>query len=208
MRNTAKKSHKGAKIFAAIILSLLALVLIAYFIPFFVMLGGMHGNIGSDSRVMIIFGYQLDDNGMAPILKSRLDTAIDYIETHPNVTVIVSGGNGNEKFSSEAQCMRDYLVENGVAEAQIIVEDKATTTVENIKYSLQIISERNLDVENGVIMVSSDFHLARIRTLAKRAGVKFAVNTLSAPTMPASAKHLMRLREPFAMIIDFLTAKF
>ena len=55
------------------------------------------------------------------LLQDRLDTALDYWEAHPEVTVVVSGGQGSNEPASEARCMADYLMDGGVPEDCSIV---------------------------------------------------------------------------------------
>ena len=200
-----KKVFKAIGIVLLVIVALVVLCFVASLIGVF---AGSHSEIQGDPQVMLIFGYKLDGEDMPSLLKSRLDSALGYLAEHPDMTVIVSGGKGDGESMSEAQRMYDYLTEQGVDGSQIIVEDKASTTAENIGFSLDLIKQNDIDISGGVLLVSNEFHLARIRMLWKRAGNPAVANTLAAPSEPTSQKALMHLREPFALIIDFLSAKF
>ena len=69
-------------------------------------------------------------------LKSRLDTAIEYLNiTKDDTYIVVSGGQGNGENISEAKAMQRYLIQKGIEEEKIILEDKSTSTNENFKYS-------------------------------------------------------------------------
>ena len=65
-------------------------------------------------------------------MKLRLDKAIEYYHSNKDINIIVSGGQGKDEIMTEALAMKNYLVENNVDEEKIILEDKATTTLENI----------------------------------------------------------------------------
>ena len=199
---------KVMRIVGIILIVVIILALICFIVPLIAVFAGSHSDIEGEPSVMIVFGYKLDGGEMQSLLKCRLDTATEYLSEHPNMTVIVSGGKGDGEHMSEAQCMYDYLVEKGVDEARILKEDASATTVENIRFCLDLIEERGVDASNGVLLVSNEFHLARIRMLWKRAGNKYPASTLAAPSEPTSQKALMHLREPFALLMDFLSAKF
>ncbi len=200
--------RKVMKLIGILLLIVVILVLVCFIAPLIAVFAGSHSDIEGEPSVMIVFGYKLDGDKMQSLLQNRLDAAIDYAEEHPDMTIIVSGGKGDGEHQSEAQCMYDYLVEKGIDSERILIEDRSATTVENIRFCLELIEERNIDASEGVLLVSNEFHLARIRMLWKRAGNKYAASTLAAPSTPASQKALMHLREPFALLFDFLSAKF
>ncbi len=201
------KRRKALKIVAIMLIVILVAFLVAFFTPFFIMIAGRDGDVHGDPRVMIVLGGMHNGYEMSACLESRMEAALKYIREHEGITVIVSGGFVDDKQMSEAECMAHYLVERGVSESAILKEDRATTTVENIRFSLEMIDEKGLDVSGGVIVVTNDFHFARTRMLFARADDDIDLSTLAAPT-PASEKAAIYLREPFAMIFDFLSAKF
>ena len=63
------------------------------------------------------------------MLKHRLDAAYDYLTEHPDVPVIVCGGQGPDESISEAQCMYEYLTKKGIAAERITQEDRSTSTI-------------------------------------------------------------------------------
>ena len=69
-------------------------------------------NIVGEPKVMVIFGCQVKPDGPSILLRDRLDTALDYLEAHPDMTVVVTGGKGDDEHMSEAQCMYNYLTEH------------------------------------------------------------------------------------------------
>lgn len=207
MEKTSAK-RKVAKIAIAILIILMAAILLCYVAPLCAVLAGSKTNVTGDPQIMVIFGYKLDEDGMPPMLKSRLDAALGYLKDHPDVTVVVSGGKGVGEFESEAVCMRDYLVEHGANSQNILMEDNSSTTVENVANTLALLRQNECDLSGGMIAVSNGFHLTRIKMLLKRADKSLSVSTIAAPVPSASDKMLMHLREPFTLLIDFLTAKF
>lgn len=71
--------------------------------------------------------------------------------------------------------MKKYLVEAGISEDKVIMEDLATSTVENFKYSTQII-KTTLGDQAQVAYISNDFHIFRAGILAKNAGIENATH--------------------------------
>ena len=84
---------------------------------------------------MIVLGAKVNGTEVSKTLKLRLDKAIEYYNKHKDINIIVSGGQGNNEGITEALAMKNYLVSNGVNINNIIEENKATTTLENIMYS-------------------------------------------------------------------------
>ena len=97
---------------------------------------------------IIIHGAGLDGPRPTPLLAGRIDKALElWNKQHQHGKFVVSGGQGADEIVSEAQAMRDYLLEKGVPADAILMEDKSTTTWENLKNSLAIINaDRATDV--------------------------------------------------------------
>lgn len=187
---------------------LLTLVLIGTFffaIMFGLVMVGAHDVIRGDPQVMIVLGCRVMPGGEPSILlQDRLDTALDYLDDHPDMTVVVSGGQGSNEPTSEAACMADYLEEHGVDADQILLEDESSNTKENLIYSRELLEEQGVDVgEEGVLVVSNGFHLTRSRMLAERFGYGH-VSTLAAPTTHIPSRIQMYIREPLALVKSFL----
>lgn len=121
-------------------------------------------------NTMIILGAKVNEDGISKTLKRRLDKAIEYYNTNKNINnIIVSGGQGSDEVVTEALAMKNYLVKNGVSKDKIIMEDKATTTLENIIFSKKIITDKNL--KGKVLIVTSDYHLFRGQIIASILGI-------------------------------------
>lgn len=97
---------------------------------------------------IIIHGAGLDGPRPTPLLAGRIDKALElWNKQHQHGKFVVSGGQGADEVISEAQAMRDYLLKKDVPADAILMEDKSTTTWENLKNSLAIINaDRATDV--------------------------------------------------------------
>ena len=90
---------------------------------------------------IIIHGAGLDGPRPTPLLAGRIDKALElWNKQHQHGKFVVSGGQGADEVVSEAQAMRDYLLDKSVSAEAILMEDKSTTTWENLRYSLAIIN--------------------------------------------------------------------
>lgn len=147
----------------------------------------------------------MEDWGPSVLLQDRLDEALDYLEEHPDMTVVVSGGQGSNEPTTEARAMADYLMAAGVSEEQILLEDQSHNTNENLRYSLQLLEEEGYDPADGVVVVSNGFHLTRVRMLWDRAaGGDENLSTLAAPSSHLPTLLKMYIREPLALVKSFV----
>ncbi len=142
---------------------------------------------------IIIHGAGLDGPRPTPLLAGRIDKALElWKKQHQHGKFVVSGGQGADEIVSEAQAMRDYLLEKGVPAAAILMEDKSTTTWENLRYSLAVIradrtsaaaddapaggsvtsNDAPADSEFTTAVVTSDFHVFRCAEYAHNLGIK------------------------------------
>lgn len=104
---------------------------------------------------IIIHGAGLDGTRPTPLLAGRIDKALElWNKQHQQGKFVASGGQGADEVVSEAQAMRDYLLEKGVPADAILMEDKSTTTWENLRNSIAVIradhtSAASNDAANG-----------------------------------------------------------
>lgn len=198
-------SYKGRRIppVLKLFLTLALLGLLVFGALLGQVLGGAHDNISGDPQVMVILGCQLHDWGPSVMLQDRLDKALDYLKDHPEVVVVVSGGQGENEPTSEAQGMADYLAEHGFNRENIILESQSHNTNQNLRWSAQHLAEAGIDIKDGVIIVSNGFHLTRAKLLAGRAGYE-NVSTLAAPSSHVVSRLKMYIREPLALVKSFV----
>ena len=198
-------SYKGRRIppVLKLFLTLALLGLLVFGALLGQVLGGAHDDISGDPQVMVILGCQLHDWGPSVMLQDRLDKALDYLKDHPEVVVVVSGGQGENEPTTEAQGMADYLVDHGFARENILLETQSHNTHQNLTYSARHLEEAGVDIREGVVIVSNGFHLTRAKMLAGRAGYE-NVSTLAAPSSHLPSRLKMYIREPLALVKSFV----
>lgn len=169
-----------------------------------VVLAGSHDDVRGDPQVMLVLGCQVHSWGPSVLLQDRLNTALDYWEEHQELTIVVSGGQGDDEPTSEARAMADYLMERGVPEENILLEERSHNTDQNLRCSIQVLAEAGYDATGNILIVSNGFHLARVRMLWGRAcGTTENLSTLAAPSSHIGARLSMYLREPLALLKSF-----
>ena len=120
---------------------------------------------------VIILGAGVNGEAPSYTLKTRLRAGLEVLEENPGAMCIVSGGQGPGEDITEAECMCQWLVENGVAPERILKEEKSTNTKENIQNSLRVLKEYGGTPEDGIVVVTSEFHTLRAKLIAAKHGV-------------------------------------
>lgn len=114
------------------------------------------------------------------MLKDRLDSALIYLREHPQAMCIVTGGKGSDEPCTEASVMALYLQREGIAADRILLEECATSTRENMEFSMQIIRDKGLSTD--LVVATQEFHQYRAACLARRAGAgEITALTCSSP---------------------------
>ena len=116
----------------------------------------------TDELCIVALGFQLNPDGtMRDELIERLTVVLNSAEKYPHALIVCTGGGtaAENESATEAGKMAEWLIENGIAENRVIVEDKSVTTAQNAIYTFDILAERYPQVKQLVI-VSSDYHIA------------------------------------------------
>lgn len=116
----------------------------------------------TDELCLVVLGFQLNPDGsMRDELVERLQVALASAEKYPHALVVCTGGGtaAANKDATEAGCMAQYLMEQGLAPERIIVEDRSQTTAQNAAFTCQILAEQYPQVRQLAIL-SSDYHIA------------------------------------------------
>ena len=151
------------------------------------------GSQDEDFDYLLVLGAKVRMDGPSLSLQNRIDAAYEYLIAHPDTVAILSGGKGTDEPVTEAACMYDRLVTKGINPNRLWKEDKATSTWENLKFTLDLVESKTgtRPVKLGVI--SSEYHLFRASLFAKEHGVEFV--GIPAKTTKISLKVNYFLRE-------------
>lgn len=124
------------------------------------------GEADTACQYVIVLGAGVRGTEPSLILSSRINSAYTYLTEHPEVVCIVSGGQGTGENISEAQCMYEHLVAKGIDPERIWLEDRSTSTRENLRYSLALIEEKTGQRSGQAAVLSNEFHLFRANFFA------------------------------------------
>ena len=143
---------------------------------------------------IVIFGAAEYNGTPSPVLKARLDHAQDLDDRDLAPVLITTGGSGGDPRFTEGGVARDYLIQQGVAEAKILSETRSETTYESVKAVADILHARHA---RTCIAVSDGFHLYRIKLMFRALGITAYASP--APDSPIeddpSLRSLYTLRE-------------
>lgn len=131
-------------------------------------------------------------------IEARMEKACEYLIDNPETKVIVTGGQGPDEEMTEAEYMRKGLIRRGIDASRIIIENRSTSTAENLEYSKALISESKA----SIAIVSNNYHIFRALGIA---GKYFGGDIYGIPmdSNPISLPHYM-VREFFTVAVDSL----
>lgn len=157
------KSRKRLRLMFSVMLFLLITAMLLTLVP---IVGASRGTPEAESEYLIVLGAGVNGTEPSLSLRERINAAFSYLTAHPSAVAIVSGGQGPGEHISEAQCMFHELTAMGIAPERIWMEDQATSTLENLRLSLDVISAHTGVRPEKVAIISSEYHLYRANMFA------------------------------------------
>ncbi len=145
-----------------------------------------------EADVAVVLGNTVNPDGTpSNRLAARLDMAVELYRRGLFKNVVVSGGVGREGFD-EAEVMKDYLVNQGVPRASIVVDSLGVTTAATAKNTAAL---AKLHGWSRVLVVSQYFHIPRCRLALSQAGL--------APVFSAHARYF-ELRDLYSILREIV----
>lgn len=190
----------------------------------------------ANAEYVIVLGAQVRGEVPTLVLSARIRAAAEYLNEHPQAIAVASGGKGGGENISEAEAIRRGLIRLGISEDRILLEDRSTSTAENLRFSAEVIQkyerEKAADSETvgaeiaaatetadsvqnvtpvrfvpkQVVLVTNDFHVFRAVKLAKNLGYT-SVSGLGATEFFAVTIQYY-VREFFAIGLEILRGNF
>ncbi len=165
------------------------------FVEYFVLSAAFQTPKGGLDAIVILGARVNEDGQPSGSLNERICTAADYLRRNPGTAVVASGGQGEDEPMSEAQCIYDHLVAAGIDPGRIMIEDRSTSTVENLSNSFALLEGRAAQV--GI--VTNDFHIFRAVSVGRKLG-GFVLSAVPARSSPFGFVHYA-MREFFALCV-------
>lgn len=146
-------------------------------------------------QTVIVLGCRVKGDEPSLALVKRVDAAYRFLLNNPNSVAILSGGQGRDENLSEALCMQKLLYDRGILKDRLILEDKSTSTDENIRFSLELMAQFGMKKEAAI--ATSEYHQKRAKLICNRYGLSStAVSSRTKLTLLPT----FLLREVFAEI--------
>lgn len=179
------------------------LILLSICILFFLfveicILTGFGSDAPENADYLIVLGAKVRGETPSLALQYRIESAYAYLSENPDTICVASGGQGSDEVISEAECIRDILVNMGISPDRILTEDRSTSTAENLVYSKELIGDESA----SVVIVSNNFHVFRAKALARKCGFE-KVYGIGA-RMPIGLLPHYLLREFVSVVVDTL----
>ena len=145
------------------------------------------------AQAIVVLGAAQYAGKPSPVLRARLDHALDLWNRHLATLLILTGGTGSGDTTSEAAVGRSYAKKRGVPDSSILVESEGRTTSESMRAVAGMLEVRGLQ---SALLVSDPFHMLRLRILARRFG--FTPYTSPTQTSPISPNREQRWKYIFS----------
>ena len=140
------------------------------------------------SDAIVVLGAAQYVGRPSPVLRARLDHALDLWQRGLAPRLIFTGGTGVGDTVSEAAVSRLYALKHGVPDTAILMENEGRTTRESLAAVSVIMHARQM---RTAILVSDPFHMLRLRILSTQYGVD--AYTSPTKTSPISANKAQAL---------------
>lgn len=190
------KRHKVLNLLRKLLLGVFTVIFIIFLIVEANIVISMNSGEKCSTDCLIILGAGIFSDQPSPVLQSRIDTAYDYLIENPRTIVIVSGGQGPGEKISEGKCIANTLMEKGISENRIIIENQSKTTAESLKFSSILIPD---DIR-VIGIVTNNFHVFRSVSTAK-SFFNCRVFGISAPYSGVLLPHYL-MREFITFCVD------
>lgn len=187
-----RKYPKDARILRRVFTVILCIGLIVVGITEAIIIEASFGDPKEHCDYVVVLGAKVRPDGPSVSLMDRIHAAADYLNEHPDVIAIVSGGQGADEPMTEAQCMHDELIALGIDESRIWTEDSATSTWENLQFSLDLIEEKTGVRPEKIGILSSEYHLFRASLFADACGVESVGIPAATSRLSQKINHFMR----------------
>lgn len=150
------------------------------------------GDPEAQCQYILVLGAKVREDGPSLSLMDRIRAAYDYLEAHPEVVAIASGGQGADEPMSEAQCIRENLIAMGIEPDRVWLEDRSASTWANLNYSLELIEEKTGSRPETLGVVSSEYHMLRIDMMGRDCGIQVVGIPANTSRFSQKLNHFMR----------------
>jgi uncharacterized SAM-binding protein YcdF (DUF218 family) len=116
----------------------------------------------------LVLGAAVSNDHPTPVFEERIRHAVDLYNAGQVKVLVMSGGRDPHDKLSEAVAARDWAVAQGVPASAILLEDQSRTTLQNMRFTRQLLSAHNI---GRVLVVSDPLHMKRAVDMARDNGL-------------------------------------
>jgi uncharacterized SAM-binding protein YcdF (DUF218 family) len=148
----------------------------------------------------LVLGAAQWNGDPSPVLRARLDHALELYRRGQVRQIILTGGVGSGDTTSEAAAGKQYLIDRGMAADALLLEEQGTTTWESLRNAAPLARTNRI---GAVLLVSDPFHMLRSIKMARDLGlIAYGSPTRSSPIAAGSAEETRYiLREAWAYMV-------
>ena len=163
------------------LLKLLLLVLILYLVANFIDVWvASRADVEAPAPAAIVLGAAQYNGEPSPVLKARLDRALElYTESQVDLVVVTGGGKPGDT-TTEAKTGYDYLRAAGIPDEALLLEVQGVSTYESIGAAARILRGRNI---SEAILVTDSYHSRRAQLVAEEFGMEAQVALVGSPSV-------------------------
>lgn len=112
----------------------------------------------------VVLGAAVWGERLSPVFQERVNHAINLYRAKRVRKLIFTGGRGNADEETEASAARRFALESGIPAADILTEEKSTSTYENLLFTKPVLESNGIKT---VLLVSDPLHLKRSIEIAE-----------------------------------------
>jgi uncharacterized SAM-binding protein YcdF (DUF218 family) len=184
-REAARKAAEKARQVTRLIRRILSIMVVTVFVLWIASVSAVvmwsKRDEARPAQAIVVLGAAQYAGRPSPVLRARLDHALELWNEHLASLLILTGGTGAGDTTSEAAVGRTYAKKHGVPDTAILEENAGRTTSESMRAVAGMLEVRGLQ---SAVLVSDPFHMLRLRILARRFG--FTPYTSPTKTSPIS----------------------
>lgn len=193
-----KRGHRRWVVALAAFLALMAMMVLGFMIAIY---AEARGDEARPVDAIIVLGAAQFNGRPSDVFEARLQHGLDLYNAGYAPWIIVTGGRQEGDTYTEAETAETWLMDRGVPESAILMEDRGRDTWENLTGAHDAAVPHGIE---RVLIVSDGFHLFRAERMADAVG--FEAFTSPAPDSPIRAWSAVEfsyiIRETVAVIVQ------
>ena len=141
-------------------------------VPGSFILRAAHPAVLPDCDYIVVLGAGVRGTVPSLTLSERIQAAYAYLTDHPDTVAVLSGGQGPDEQITEAACMYRELTNMGIDGTRLLSEEKSTSTIENLRFSMEVIGAATGEHPIEIGVISSEYHIFRATRFARDLGLQ------------------------------------